>query len=275
MKGISVSSCFDYSIDFKNQLGLIHNAGFSHFSIGSNYSHSGILKPGNYEEIKTLVNDNELLIDTIHGYAMDKTDTIIINEKIAKAANFLSVPVIVVHCSSFAINHTTLDERKRDIVRKLPIFESIAKTYGVTFAFENVLPGVATDLTEFTVNNSNPAYFGFCYDSSHDQIDGPRSFDLLKRNLNRLEAVHISDRICEFVDHVTPGEGFIDFNQIAEIFGSANLSFPLLMEVNTEHSKYKRADEFLSATYKEALKLYNKINNNCNDENFCKNIDKE
>jgi len=260
MNGISVSTCFDYDIDFNNQLKLIHKAGFSHFSIGSNYNHSGILEKRNYAEIKVLTENNNLQIDTIHGYAMDNADTAEVNRKLAEAASALDVPVIVLHCSSFAINPNTIDERKKDIFSKLPIFERIAKTYDVTFAFENVLPGAATQLTEFTINNSNPKYFGFCYDSSHDQIDGPRTFDLLKRNISRLKAVHISDRICEFTDHVTPGEGFIDFEQIVKIMNYANPAFPLLMEVMTDHSKYKNADEFLSVTYKKALKLYNKIN---------------
>ncbi len=260
MKGISVSTCFDYNISLKNQLELIKTAGFSHFSIGTNYNHSGILDSKNYNDILLLSKDNDLSIDTIHGYTMDKEDTITINEKLAKAASILNVPVIILHCSSFSINPNTLDERKRNIISKLPIFEELAKTYNVVFAFENVLPGVSTDLTEFAVNNSNPEFFGFCYDSSHDQIGGPRNFDLLKRHANRLKAVHISDRVCEFVDHLIPGEGFIDFDYIVKIIHSVNPSFPLLMEVSTEHSKYKRAEEFLSVTYKESLSLYKKIN---------------
>lgn len=261
MKGISISTCFDYDISFSNQLELISKVGFSHFSIGSNYNHSRILEKNNLAEIKALTENHNLSIDTIHGHAMDKPDTVEINKTLAQAASALDVPVIVVHCSAFAINPSTIDERKKDIISKLPLFENIAKTYNIAFAFENVLPGAATDLTEFAVNNSNPKYFGFCYDSSHDQIDGPRSFNLLKRNVSRLKAVHISDRVREFVDHVTPGEGFIDFEQIAKIINSANPTFPLLMEVMTEHSKYKNTDEFLSATYNEALKLYTKINN--------------
>lgn len=260
MMGISISTCFDYNISFKNQLKLIHKAGFTHFSIGSDYSHSGILEHKNYSEIRALSEANNLSIDTIHGYALNKTDTVEINKKLAEAAYVLNVPVIVLHCSSFAINPATLDERKRDINAKLLMFENLAKTYNVAFAFENVLPGAATDLTEFAVNNSDPEYFGFCYDSSHDQIDGPRSFDLLKRNVSRLKAVHISDRICEFVDHIIPGEGFIDFDEITTIIHSANPNFPLLMEVSIEHSKYKNAEEFLSVTYKQARKLYDNIN---------------
>lgn len=255
MNGISVSTCFDYSISFKNQLKLIHKAGFSHFSIGADYSHSGILERKNLEIIRTLAEEYRLSIDTIHGYAMDKQDTLDINRKLAKAAYYLEVPVIVLHCSAFTIDSTALDHRKRDVVSKIPAFEKIAKAYNITFAFENVMPGAATQLTEFAVNHSDPDYFGFCYDSSHHQIDGPHNFDLLKRNVNRLKAVHISDRIRGFVDHVIPGEGFINFKQMTEIIHSVNLEFPLLMEVTTEHSRYKNPEEFLIKAYKEAKKL--------------------
>lgn len=260
MKGISVSTCFNYDIDFSNQLELIHKAGFSHISIGTDYSHSGILESDSVIRISEIISKNNLLIDTIHGCSLDNSNAVDVNKKLAEAAAELNVPVIVLHCSSFTFNPVSLEQRKKNILMTLPILEDIAKTYHVSFAFENVLPGVATDLTEFAVNNSNPEYFGFCYDSSHDQIDGPRSFDLLRRNINRLKAVHVSDRIREFADHVTPGEGFIDFDEIAKIIHMFNPEFPLLMEVSMEHSKYKKAEQFLSVTYNEAKKLYNTIN---------------
>lgn len=261
MNGISISTCFDYEISFENQLRLIKKAGFSHISIGSDYNHSGILQSENWSGIKALAKGNHLLIDTIHGCALDKADTLEVNTKLAQAAQYLDVPVMVLHCSAFAIHPNSLDERKKDILSILPKLEQIAEAYNIVFAFENVLPGPATELTEFAVNNSSPEYFGFCYDSSHDQIDGPRSFDLLKRNISRLKAVHISDRIREFVDHVIPGEGFIDFDVLSGILQSANPQFPLLIEVMTEHSKYKEANRFLAAAYTEAQKLYDKINN--------------
>lgn len=260
MKGISISTCFDYEISFRRQVELIHNTGFTHISIGGQYNHSGILESKNYCEIDSIINDNNLSIDTIHGYALDKTDTFDVNKRLAEAASSLNIPVIVLHCSSFTINPNTFDKRKKDIISKIPLLEKLAETYNVNFAFENLLPGISTELAEFAVNNSDPKYFGFCYDSSHDQIDGPRPFDLLKRNVSRLKAVHISDRICEFVDHVTPNEGFIDFEKIAKIINQNNPSFPLLMEVATTHSSYKNTDEFLAITYRKALKLYDMIN---------------
>ena len=62
---------------------------------------------------------------------------------------------------------------------------------------------------------------------------------------DRLIAVHISDRIKEFMDHVVPGEGFIDFDAIAEVLQKVGYERPLLMEVEMTHSKYKDVEVFL------------------------------
>jgi hypothetical protein len=43
----------------------------------------------------------------------------------------------------------------------------------VTFALENVMLGPATTLVQTVLPHLPPASFGFCYDSAHDQIDGP------------------------------------------------------------------------------------------------------
>ena len=252
MKDISISTSFNYSIPIEEQLPIIKNAGFSHVSIGGNYEHSGIFEERRLEKLKENLEEYDLKVDTIHGYAMDKSDTYDINSKVVYAANVLNSPIVVLHCSSFAFNPNTLDERKRDIDSKIPIFTSLSKGAGIYFSLENVLPGVATDFMESVLNSTDANHFGFCYDSSHDQIDGPRSFDLLERQAHRLTAIHLSDRIKELVDHVTIGEGFIDFGKIIDLIKPLNINFPLLMEVMMTHSQYKDPKVFLDKTYRGA-----------------------
>ena len=259
MKGISISTCFDYQIPIEQQFQMLKNVGFDCVSIGGNYAHSGILEKSGIHKIKALCKEYQLGIDTIHGYAMDKADNLDINEKLAIAAEILGVPTIVLHCSSFTFHPDTYNRRKTGIMDKLPEFQTLAKEHSIKFAFENVLPGVATDFMEDILNHSEPEYFGFCYDSAHDQIDGPRSFDLLSKYAGRLFSVHISDRIKEMVDHVTPGEGFIDFQSIVDILKHHSYDFPLLMEVMTMHSQYKSTEEFLKITYFKAQELLNGI----------------
>lgn len=72
-------------------------------------------------------------------------------------------------------------------------------------------------------------------------------------------AVHISDRIKPFTDHVTIGEGFIDFEEMIEIFKTVNIEFPLLLEMMKTHSKYKDTDEFLNEAYMGGIALIEKI----------------
>jgi sugar phosphate isomerase/epimerase len=259
MHHISISTCFDYAIPIERQLPMIRKAGFDHVSIGGNYEHSGILDKSMLSSLTKLISDNCLKVDTIHGYDLDKPDTVEVNQRIAEAAVELNAPVVVIHCSSFGFDPSEVQDRKKDIFKKLPAFEKLAHSSSVRFAFENVLPGTATDFMEHILNEANPDYFGFCYDSSHDQIDGPRSFGLLERLSERLIAVHISDRIREFVDHVIPGEGFIDFDRLCSLLRQTHIKFPLLLEVMTTHSRYKEPEEFLSISYYEALKLYDRI----------------
>lgn len=65
-----------------------------------------------------------------------------------------------------------------------------------------------------TLARLDPALFGFCYDSAHVQIDGPRPFQLLDDLQDRVIAVHLSDRLRAFTDHVLPGEGFIAWDAL-------------------------------------------------------------
>lgn len=258
-RNISISTSFDYSIPIGEQIQMIKSAGFSHVSIGGNYEHSGILDEGTPPVLKQLLTQNNLSVDTIHGYNLDKSDSIEINKKIVDVAVYLGAPVVVIHCSSFTFRSLQHKKIKKNVDKKLPAIERLAKESGIRFAVENVLPGVATDLAESIIQNANPEYIGFCYDSSHDQVGGPNPFVLVERLKDRLLTVHISDRIKEFVDHVLPGEGFIDFNSMCGILHSSPYRSPLLMEVMITNSQYKNPVEFLNKAYQEATELYDNI----------------
>ena len=198
-------------------------------------------------------------VDTVHGYDLDQEDTLEINEKIAKAAVRLGAPIVVLHCSAFWFPEEAFDEKKRIVSPRIKALEKIAEKYHIRFALENVVPGEPTRLCEEMVRLGNPEYIGFCFDSSHDQIDGPNSMDLLNRMKSRLIAVHMSDRIKEFVDHVVPGEGFIHFEEIIPLLREAGFNSPMLMEVEMTHSKYKDVREFLQKVHAAAEELSNGI----------------
>ncbi|MDP9469853.1 MAG: sugar phosphate isomerase/epimerase [Chloroflexota bacterium] len=150
--------------------------------------------------------------------------------------------------------------RRLNVVRSAcTALEPLLEQTGVVLAVENVLPGPATELVRLLLPDVDPQHFGFCYDSSHDQIGGPRPFGLLADLRDRVHAVHLSDRVREFVDHVPPGEGFIDWPALCQVLRTSSLSGPLLFEVMTLHAAEKDPASLLPQVYARAVDLHRQI----------------
>ena len=62
-------------------------------------------------------------------------------------------------------------------------------------AIENLHPEASTEVVKRALNELDREIFGLCYDSAHDQVNGPRDFDLLEEFGDGVIAVHLSDRI--------------------------------------------------------------------------------
>ena len=257
---VSISTCFDYSIPLEEQLQYVAKAGFKYVSLGSNLKHSRLLNSGRTQEIVNALESNGLEVDTIHfSQALNTNYWQPLMKCTMKASKELNCNVIVAHCSSF-MGKETQDKTNKQILRKSIIeLEKLCKECNIKVALENLCPGTATDVLEEMLYLSNPNYIGFCYDSSHDQVDGPRPMTLLEKWKHRLIAIHISDRIKPFNDHVTIGEGFIDFDEMASILKNADIHFPLLIEMMKTYSCYKDTDDFLQQAYQGAIELYYKI----------------
>lgn len=257
---ISISSCFDYDIPLEEQMKYISKEGFTHISLGSNLEHSKLFKEGRVEQIKNALSENSLSIDTIHfSQSLATDDWQPVMEKTMQIAKELNCPVIVAHCTSFMGKEIQSNDDIEMLKASIIDLTELCKKYNIKVALENLCPGKATDVLEQMLKLADPNYIGFCYDSSHDQVDGPRPMVLLEKWKHRLTAVHISDRIKPFTDHVTIGEGFIHFNEMVEIFRTIEFDFPFLMEVMKTYSQYKDTKEFLEKTYAEAYSVVSKI----------------
>ncbi len=244
---VSVATSFDYALPIDQQIPLIADAGFTHFSLGADVAHSDYLSAVGQQRLRELAQTHGLGIDTIHGPRADQPNALATLTAVVDAAAELGVPVVVVHGSPFDFPEAELSAR----LEKLLLARS-----GVRLALENVLPGPATELVCQAVEGLDEAHFGFCYDSSHDQIGGPRPLDLLARLRGRLIAVQLSDRIRDFVDHVLPGEGFIEWHAICDQLRLAHFDRPLLLEVLTIYSAEKDPRRFLQRAQQQAMALF-------------------
>ncbi|MCY3712698.1 MAG: sugar phosphate isomerase/epimerase [Gemmatimonadetes bacterium] len=207
----SISTCFSYAHTLEGLFPLINTAGFTHVSLGEKSPHSRYLGISERKSLRHLLVDSDLKMDTIHGSRLDLPKALYNLSATAEAAAFLDVPVVVVHASSFNFDASEFNERIKPVLDTCEALVPIAEESGVKFALENVLPGPATEFVGYALERLPSGYFGFCYDSSHDQIGGPKPFTLLESLADRLLALHLSDRIRDHVDHVVPGEGFIDW----------------------------------------------------------------
>lgn len=259
---ISITSCYDYSVPIEKQIRSVADAGFSHLSLGADAEHSGIFYGERLKSLKESLDSYGIKVDTVHfSDNLDDDDWENKMTGTIHAMNYLKAPVIVVHCTPFEMDEEYYNKVFTKLSQRISVLEKMCFEHNVRAALENLAPGYATIIVEKLLEIANPDVIGFCYDSSHDQIDGPRPMKLLEDWKHRLIATHISDRIKPFTDHVIPGEGFVKFEEMIRIMKTAKIDFPFLMEVEKTHSKYKQEEEFLRNTYSEAYKLINEINN--------------
>ena len=214
--------------------------------------HSGILDSNKREKFRSLLQQHNIKIDSIHGISLCYPDSPERMKPIIEAGAALEVPIIVAHPIPFDIGQSDFTSLLATLTESLKMLEPVLKATGIKLAVENVLPGPSTDLATEAVTCFESEYIGFCYDSSHDQVDGPKSFDLLDFMKDRLFSVHLSDRIREFTDHVPPGEGFIDWEELTETLKQTTYSNPLLFEVMVEHTSVKETAPFLTLVYEKA-----------------------
>jgi sugar phosphate isomerase/epimerase len=210
----SVASSFQYDIPIETQICLVAEAGFSHVSLGVRPEHSGYLELKRRIELKARLADVGLAMDSIHARALHVPEAVEQASATARAAAEFHAPCVVAHIGPFNCNPDGIEERLAFVFSTCKALVPVAKETGVVFALENVMPGPATDLVRRALQDLDPSVFGLCYDSSHDQIEGPRPFDLIDEFRDRIFTVHLSDRIKAHVDHVIPGEGFIAWSDM-------------------------------------------------------------
>lgn len=265
---ISISTCFDYTEPIETQIPLISQAGFTHFSLGQDTGHSGILEKSRRETLKSLLKKYNLQIDTIHGISLCYPDSAERMKPIIEVGAALGVPVVVAHPIPFDIGQADYNELLSKIIFSLNELEPVLKETNLKLAVENVLPGPSTNLAIQAVKEFDTEYIGFCYDSSHEQADGPNPLELLRTMKDRVIAVHLSDWIKPFTDHVPLGEGVIDWPDLTSQLKETSVPRPLLFEVMVEHTSVKETKPFLKLVYEKAVWVHSLIDRLYNNQNL-------
>ena len=259
---VSIATSFRYEIPIEEQITLVAQAGFSHISLGVRPEHSGYLDARRRSELKARFSDHGLAVDSVHARGLAQPEAVAQASATARAAGELRAPCVVAHVSPFHCKREETEERIESLLRTCNALVPVAQDVGVAFALENTMPGPATDLVRRALRRLDVDVFGLCFDSSHDQIDGPRAFDLIDEFRGRILAVHLSDRIKAHVDHVIPGEGCVAWPEMCAKLRLAQYTGPVLMEVMMTHSKFDNPTVFLREAHRAAVETWNLIHNN-------------
>jgi sugar phosphate isomerase/epimerase len=235
-----VSTTIDYSIDIKSQIKIISESGFDFLSVGARMEHSRFLDDEGFLEVIGRAIDANLSIESAHFPIGEKFDIASPNSNIVKSAVDLllefchksliyGIPIVILH------PHDYFGKDKDGCFERAALaLETIfkLKPEAIHIALENLPGNESRWIFAKIMEAFEPHCFGFCYDSSHDNI-GVSPFGLLKDYYFRITACHLSDNHGQSDEHLVPGDGNIDWKKLREYFDRADNITDILLEVGT------------------------------------------
>ena len=235
-----ISTTVDYSVEIIGQIEIISKCGFDFISLGARIGHCHFLHDNMFAKMLEIAAKNGLKINSIHFPFGAEYDIASRDEnKRRSAIDFLKefcerslkfgISIIILHP-----HHYFDDSKESCLERSILSLEEILKfkSADLHIAIEN-LPGKESSwIFGQLMDKFDPQSFGFCYDSSHENISGP-PWHLLGKYLSRLTTCHLSDNHGLSDEHLLPGDGNIDWRQLRHYFDSADNLTNILFEVGT------------------------------------------
>jgi sugar phosphate isomerase/epimerase len=263
---ISIGTTFNYDITLEKQLPMIKSAGFSHVSLGARIEHSRYLTLQGQKSIRQLLEENDLEVCSLHtpfGRDIDisspadetKRNTIMIYSKCIDAALALGARVVIFHPTAY-MRFDHLGARKGRIVENVGRLLDHIGHAPVRLAIENERFEQPNAILISSLEAVPDPRYGFCYDSSHDNLTA-RPLTLLQKFGHRLLTTHISDNRGKDDDHMLPYEGSFQWNDFCKVFSNLHFGGVFLLEVEMRESSFKTPQEFLKEAFTRGHKLLN------------------
>jgi len=196
-----------------------------------------------------IVNDYGLKIDNVH-LPFDDTNILWsddINKRNKQRDKIISSMHEIKTCGGDTIvMHTDHGNNiKLNLRNGYDSFEKIIRTaedIKLKIAFENIQ---MFEYTDFLLREFDSDYAGFCYDSSHDFVNGQSCGEILKKWSHKLFAVHLSDNDGTCDRHWVPGKGHVNWNKIINILKQTDIKSFSMETYPYEEEKNLLPVEFL------------------------------
>jgi sugar phosphate isomerase/epimerase len=259
---LAIGTCFDYRVQLVQQFSEIADTPFQLVSLGGDPHHSGYLTGPGRKGIIELTAQCGIKVDSLHVPYSQKYDPSWVDSeersgsvcRIAMAmaaAVELGANTVILHLNSWP----SQPDRQSDeaLLRSLEALIESAENMQIKLAAENLPGELSLRFLRRALEEFKSGCFGFCYDSSHDQLGPDKPYEILEKYADRLFAVHLSDNDGQEDRHWIPFTGIVDWKRVCGILKAARYSYPLLLEV--ENPGEMPTAEFLAKSADAAVRL--------------------
>lgn len=238
---------FGYVLPIEERFKLIKQSGYDYVMLWwedevypHTFSRKEFIKMLNYYDLN--LDNVHLPFDNVNNlWSEDRTAR---NNEIKVINNWLNeckdcgAEYVVMHNTqgtNHSFNHSFGYDSHKSIIKE-------AENIGIKVAFENTQ---MFSYTDFLLNEINSPNMGFCYDSSHDFVNGGSLGEILNKWKDKLIAVHLSDNdgLCD--RHWIPGKGHVQWNNIIDIIKQSDIKSYSMETYPYEEEKSLQPYDFL------------------------------
>ncbi len=244
---LGIFDWFGYEMPIEERVRLIADAGFDNISIWA----------GDQEIVPDMARRMGMFVENLHT-DYENTNALwtdepesegILNRYLdaVRACADYSIPVMVVHLSG----GDNPPEPSILGIERLKRVTELAERNNIIIALENLKRPAYIDYVYERIQSDK---LQFCYDSGHENIFS-KGEDLLSKHADRLVVLHLHDNNGIADQHKLPGDGAIDWNDIARRLKRSGYNGAISLEVSRISSP-RFADvspeAYLAEAYKKA-----------------------
>ncbi len=261
---IGISTTVDCTVDITRQFELFSQNNFDFVSICADPEHSHFFDKQKILEIFDLAQRLNLLIESAHApfyppyniAALDTDEKKMAIEKTARYIEYgaeLKLSIVIIHP-----HHYFYDSKEACLERAIESLERLDQMIGhlpLTVAVENMPTSQGSWICDQILRFFGPEKYGFCYDSSHENMSG-EPFHLLKKHYQRMTTCHLSDNNGQSDEHLPPYDGNINWPELRSYFDKARQMTNILFEVGTGQKLNEPIETFVKRTAEAARSIF-------------------
>jgi sugar phosphate isomerase/epimerase len=239
--GIATGSC--HSLSILETIDAAAGSGVAALEIGTPPRHFDLWQPAQVDAVAARLHRHRLRAVSIHapfGVGLDLADPQALHRQAAldaigaaaRAIKRLGGHIVVVHPSDLPRHAHDVSARLADSARGLAELSAACSREGLTLAIESPLPhliGGHPDEFAWLLQRVSPEA-GVCLDTGHTAL-GRHWQRFLAVSADRLVHVHVSDNHGHRDDHLPPGDGSLDWHDIARSLREVNYGGWLILEL--------------------------------------------